>query len=283
MAKKSASLEPLKIGTGSLFITGENALIHKFSSKAIHQMLAKQIGKGFSVAGREKREPHMDWVRALYLMPGDRFGFPVRAIKSALVRAFKDTHLSMTDAKTAFFVEGESVPSALGNDALLEMVGVPRLHMAMVRNDNGTADVRFRAEFDQWSARLNFKYNCSMVTHEQLAQACVVAGFGIGLGDDRPQKGGNFGAFRLSTEQDHEAMIARTNDARIAWFKEHAEKIARIRAEDLKLRDLILTDPDALDALDQALNSISDSSRLPKDDSKKKLKGANGKSEGVIA
>lgn len=239
-------IEALRTVSDQLYICGAAPLmVHRFASKAMYDIIAKQLG--MARAGKEKREPQMDYVRALNIMPDHRFGFASRGIKSAMVRGAKLTQsMPMTEAKSAFFVRGEIVTSVLGATELTEIAGVPEMDISMVRIEGGT-DMRFRPIFHQWAAKISLEYNSSAATIEQLAQMLHAAGFGVGLGEDRPQRGGNFGTFRLGTAEEYEQLDGRTKVVREAWFADHTELLQRAQAEDVRLYTLLL-DPESIEA-----------------------------------
>ena len=57
---------------------------------------------------------------------------------------------------------------------------------------------RFRPQFDEWSATLEVRYSPEQLTAEQIVQLFNTAGVAIGLGDWRPEFGGNFGMFEVT-------------------------------------------------------------------------------------
>lgn len=67
-----------------------------------------------------------------------------------------------------------------------------------VRNANGVADLRYRAEFSEWNAEFTVEYNARFYSVEQILSMVDHAGFHAGLGDWRPEKGGSFGMFTLT-------------------------------------------------------------------------------------
>jgi len=240
-------LTPLKIGVRDVYIKGTSPLlVHRFGAKAMHQMLAKMMGVPDK---KEPREPEMDYVRSLYLLPNDRFGFPASAFKDAIVRGAKHSAaMAMTDAKSSFFIRGEMVSSELGTIDMVELIGVPVMDFKPARNDGGGADFRFRGLFDDWMVHLSIECNTSVITEEQLGQMILAAGYGTGVGEMRREKGGPLGAWTLATQQEYAAMAQRVTTERAAWFAEHRDNLARVAQEDRRLMQLILTTPGALEA-----------------------------------
>lgn len=62
----------------------------------------------------------------------------------------------------------------------------------------GTADIRYRGEFQEWSALLPIQYNAGVITKEQLANMLNMGGFAVGVGEWRPEKGGSYGMYHVA-------------------------------------------------------------------------------------
>lgn len=73
----------------------------------------------------------------------------------------------------------------------------------MVRIALGTADIRYRGEFREWSADLAIRFNASVLSAEQITNLFNMAGFGVGVGEWRPERSGSFGMFHVATGADH--------------------------------------------------------------------------------
>ena len=172
-------------------IVGDSSLImHKWSEKAKKEMLDKQmkVAKG----GREAKDPERDFQECIYYDTDGDYAFPSVAFKNAAVSACRFTDgTKMTVARGAFHVEGEFVK--VENSA-----PVPREDM--VRVGMGTADIRYRAEFPNWKANIRVSYNKRALSREQIVNLFNLAGFGVGVGEWRPEKNGSFGRFHVGTE-----------------------------------------------------------------------------------
>lgn len=96
----------------------------------------------------------------------------------------------MTAARGAFHIQGE----------LVEIVGEPKPREDMVRVGMGTADIRYRAEFSPWKVRLSLSYNAGALSPEQIVNLFNIAGFGVGVGEWRPEKDGSYGRFHVAQE-----------------------------------------------------------------------------------
>jgi hypothetical protein len=171
-------------------IIGTSPLImHAWSSKAKEMMLAKQMKR--ATTGKEAKDPQRDFEESIYLGKDGLPAFPSIAFKAAAVDAAIAMDFKKTNLRQAFHIEGDMV-SILGDS--------PTPREDMVRVGMGTADIRYRAEFRHWGAFLRVTVNASMLSIEQLYNLFDAAGFGIGIGEWRPQRDGQFGRFKVADE-----------------------------------------------------------------------------------
>lgn len=189
-ATQEVSLPKPDIQTIEITIKGLSPLIsHAWSQKAIKMMLDKQLKK--ATAGREAKDPEADFQASLYPHPDGGYGFPATAFKNAMVRAGTYTDEKMTFLRGAFYI--------LGQNDLVKIDGTPTPREDMVRVGMGTADIRYRGEFRDWTANLVIQYNAKAISAEKIANLASVAGFSVGVGDWRPEKDGSFGRWELAT------------------------------------------------------------------------------------
>ena len=172
-------------------VVGDSPLItHAWAEKAIRQIKDKQAKK--ATKGREAREPEADYEAAFYRTDDGVPAMPSVAFKSAAVSACRDLDKKMTEARGRFHVEGE----------LIEIIGEPRMREDMVRVGMGTADIRYRPEFVKWSAILPITYNSTQISPEQIINLLNVAGFGVGVGEWRPENNGQYGRFHVASDNE---------------------------------------------------------------------------------
>jgi hypothetical protein len=185
-------LPPLKIEVMEITLIGDAPLIcHAWSQKAKEQMLAKQMKK--ARPAKEAKDPEADVAASLYPHPEGGYGFPAVAFKSAAVDACSQVEgITKVDARAAFHIIGE----------LVKIEGEVSPREDMVRIGMGTADIRYRGEFRQWRARLTIRFNGNALSAEQIVNLFNVAGFGIGVGEWRPQRDGSHGLFHVASEQE---------------------------------------------------------------------------------
>jgi hypothetical protein len=62
----------------------------------------------------------------------------------------------------------------------------------------GTADLRYRPEYQNWRAKLKIQFNANVISLEQLLNLVQLDGFSVGICEWRPEKKGQFGRFDIS-------------------------------------------------------------------------------------
>lgn len=180
------NLPPPDLQTVELPLVGTSPLIsHRWSDKAKKQMLDKQTKK--ASVGKAAKDPDEDYRQSLYPHPDGGYGFPSTAFKAAAVRAGTYAEKRMTFLRGAFHVLGEYV----------QIEGEPRPREDMVRLQSGVADIRYRAEFPDWSATLTIRYNARAISLEEIVNLFRIAGFSVGVGEWRPERDGSFGMFEV--------------------------------------------------------------------------------------
>lgn len=184
-------LPDLNLQVLKVTLIGDSPLIcHAWSVKAKKQMLDKQQKK--ARAKKEAKDPEQEVEDSLYKLPDGKFGFPAVAFKSAMVGACRFVEgVKMTEARGAFHVIGEMIP----------IDGEPTPREDMVRLNGLTADIRYRGQFEQWRATLLIQFNSNIVSAEQIVNLLKLAGFGVGVGEWRPERNGSYGRFHVQTEE----------------------------------------------------------------------------------
>lgn len=196
MATKTSSTDTIEVPQITVErmiipVIGDSPLImHKWSEKAKKEMLDKQMK--VAKTAKEAKDPQRDFEESIYHHPEGGYGFPSVAFKNAAVSACRFTDgTKMTVARGAFHVEGEFV----------KIEGAePNPREDMVRIGMGTADIRYRAEFQGWRANIPVTFNNKVLSKAQIVNLFNLAGFGVGVGEWRPEKDGQFGRFHVAKE-----------------------------------------------------------------------------------
>ena len=193
----------INLRTMKLTIVGDSSLIvHAWSEKAKKMILDKQMKK--ATTAKEAKDPWIDFCESLYWLDGmpdkpteediatARFGFPACGFKAAAVDAGYQQGIlaKKTTARGAFHIVGDMV----------EIKGTPTMREDMVRIGMGTADIRYRGEFKEWTAELAIRYNPNVMSAEQIINLINMGGFANGIGEWRPSKDGSFGTFHVKTD-----------------------------------------------------------------------------------
>lgn len=82
----------------------------------------------------------------------------------------------------------------------VEIIGSPprmREDVVRLKDINRTADLRYRGEFERWSVSFTVEYLASAMKAHDVVNLFNTAGFTSGLGEWRPEKGGEFGRFAI--------------------------------------------------------------------------------------
>jgi hypothetical protein len=165
-------------------IVGITPLVtHAWDAKAREMILAKQMGK---VVKQEFKDPEACYEASMYRGPRGEHGVPAGAFKDAMVQACRFVpDLTMTFAKQLFFVRFNFISTEGMRCVLID--GKPHMREDMVRINNGrTADVRFRAEYTEWAARLRISFDADILSLEHLMNLCARAGMNVGVCEMRP-------------------------------------------------------------------------------------------------
>jgi hypothetical protein len=191
-AVEQIELPRLEIRLLHIRLVGDAPLIcHAWSAKAKKQMLDKQMKK--AKGGKEAKDPERDYEDSLYRLPDGGYGFPAIAFKAAAISACRFVDgIKMTEVRGAFHINGE----------MIRINGEPTPREDMVRIALGTADIRYRGQFEEWSADIPVRFNAAALSAEQIVNLFNVAGFGVGVGEWRPEKNGSYGLFHVATNED---------------------------------------------------------------------------------
>ena len=206
------TIRPLDIKQVKIRIVGDSPLIvHAWSEKAKRQMLEAQM-KATKTKAKEKRDPFAEFINSMYWLEGNpeqedeegfieavgngaRWGFPVGAIKQAANSAAYRLGWvkNQMGLRGAYFLKTED------GGELAEIKGcVPEMREDMVRVGMGSADLRYRGEFQDWYMDFELLYNASGdMTLEQILNCISAGGFAVGIGEWRPEKDGSYGTYHV--------------------------------------------------------------------------------------
>lgn len=185
-------------------IVGMTPLItHAWSEKAKNQMRDAQMKK--AKGPREAKNPEEEYQAAFYVADDGWYGVPAAGFKAACVGACRFVEgLPMTHARRLLFIEGDGRSTRQNNVELVRIEGKPHRREDFVRLDNGSADIRYRPEFPQWSAVLTVRFDAQVISQDQVVNLIERAGYSEGVCEWRPSSPnadtGTFGTWRVKRQ-----------------------------------------------------------------------------------
>ena len=175
-------------------------LMQRWTTKAVRQMLGKMVGTPEPRVNKDlTRDYDESWYRNTDGVPV----IPCRTIKACIVEGAVATNgvVSKADLKRSLRVVGSTAPIKLAGDKTMQV--------HIVRNDSGTPDVRARAQFPEGcSVDIVVQFGAPL-TPDKVMSAIDAAGSSIGIGEWRPEKGGELGTFTVEVLKNDKATIDR--------------------------------------------------------------------------
>ena len=184
--------------TVEIIIRGTSPYVQNaFSKKAREIMRAKQA-EGSTAASKGKKREAKDFDAAFkdaqHRSTQSWPGIPASAIKNALVDSCVVVGYHKTKAKKAIFVEADGFDAVEGtpliklySDGKAKKLtyGTPKHVEHMVKLPNGTADIRVRAMYDNWQAKVRVRFDADMFKPADIANLMMRAGMQVGIGEGR--------------------------------------------------------------------------------------------------
>lgn len=233
------TIKPIKMRQAKVRIVGDTPLImHAWDAKAKRQILEAELGIKRAKVDREAKNPVSDFVSSMYWitpMPTDmteetvsealktaQFGFPVTAFKQAAISAayrmgwVKDKvslrgaffirpsvdgyyagDLKLNKDKTAITI----IPNQFHREPMLRIESdSPVMREDMVKVGMGAADIRYRGEFNNWSAEFIMEFNENgQYSVDHIMNFLYAGGQMCGVGEWRPEKDGQYGMFHIES------------------------------------------------------------------------------------
>jgi len=196
------TLREIKVDDVELRIVGTSPVVqHKWIEKMKKQIRDKKLG--VKTKNREKCDPNQEYLDATYVgAETGKHGVPCDAIKKCMVNAaHKDIGIEKTLVRKAIFVVPQDRDNTDNRDLVLfDKADDPIMREDIVRVGSGSADLRYRPEFRNWSIIFTVQVNTDDVPVESLMNLLNRAGFGVGLQEMRPEKGGDYGRFQIDKD-----------------------------------------------------------------------------------
>lgn len=197
-------LAPLRLEVIAVEVEGLSPLLqHKWDEKNLKEIRDRNTGKVNKDKGaRDFRNPEEEFNGARYIDRKGRDCCPAVQFKKAMaaVAAEKAIH-NVTKASIFRWVQVTSM-----DRSSVDLVPIehdqkqPRCREDMVRVGpfgKRVAMLRYRPEYNNWRCQIQIQFNASVISAEQMVNLLNWAGMGIGIGEWRPEKSGDFGRFRV--------------------------------------------------------------------------------------
>jgi len=180
-------------------------IVHKWDEKAKKKMLDEMQGRK---QPKQPKDPDAEYKASLYHTDQGGYGFPVVGFKACIVGAarFYDKSVTMVRLRQCLFMQG--VASDDGKQILTPIIGVPQMREDAVTVGMKGRDLRYRGEFQEWTATLDITYITSALDGDSVLSLIDAAGRGIGVGEWRPEKNGQNGTFRVDDARDVQHLRA---------------------------------------------------------------------------
>jgi len=203
MSEGQISIDSIPAETISVPIVGTSPLIvHRFSEKAKRQMLDNMQGRK---SPKESKDPQAEYEAAFYRLKDESYGFPVTAFKLATIGGarFYGKQVTMTSLRQFLFFRGEVGSDGVG---LARITGEPHMREDVVRVGRGGTDLRYRPQFDEWATTLLVTFVPTALTRASVLSLMDAGGMGVGVGEWRPERDGDFGTYRIDPTQNVEVV-----------------------------------------------------------------------------
>jgi len=176
-------------------------VVHRFSEKAKRQMLDAMQGRK---TPKLAKDPQAEYEAAFYKFDDGGYGFPVTAFKQATVGGARFySGVTMRELKQYMFFRGEI---GVDGQSLARIEGEPRMREDVVRVGRGGTDLRYRPEFMEWRTELLVTYVTSSLTRQSVLSLIDAGGMGVGVGEWRPERDGDFGTYRIDPDRSVEVV-----------------------------------------------------------------------------
>jgi hypothetical protein len=192
-AKKTdeiAVIKPANIVRTTIRIKGTAPFVqNKFSHKARQKMMADMATPANAKKGKSARPPRDyedDFLQAQHISTSGWNGIPCPAFRAAMIDACRTVGLVMTKAKMSVFVLPDGFDKDDGTPLVRLISEAPEQTESLVRNDNGSADIRIRPMWRDWAADVTLEFDADMITPESVINLLDRAGRQVGIGEGRP-------------------------------------------------------------------------------------------------
>lgn len=190
VATKTVTVPELQRSEVKVRIVGKSPLItHAWSPEVLDGLRDKHAGK--KTKNRSARDTNAEGEAASYKTEKGKYGMKAMAVKAAMITAaHKDIGIEKTLVRKALFLRCD-------DDAMVLEVKYARREITedTVRVGMGSTDLRYRPYYYDWAMDMTFEVDEALLTTDTILTLLRRAGFGVGIGEWRPEKGGEYGRF----------------------------------------------------------------------------------------
>ena len=186
---KTITITPPKFETAEISIRGISPFVQlKFSQKAIDQIRATQEAGQASRSKKTKaaRDFNADFEGAIHRSEEGWAGIPASAFRMAAIDVCRMTGAKMTFAKMSVFVNADGFDKTEGTPLVRIIGGEPEMVLAHVRNQTGVVDLRARAMWREWAAKISVTWDADQFSLQDIVNLYNRAGMQVGVGEGRP-------------------------------------------------------------------------------------------------
>lgn len=189
-------------------------LIHKFSSKTVGVIVAKQEAGSTSKKGKKRDPKNFDeaFELARHISTDGWDGIHAAAFRNAMISACRLVGYKMTMAKLSVFILADGQDNSEQTPLVRIIGGDPERYTIAARNATGVVDIRTRPMWREWQADIRAQYDADQFTSTDVVNLLARAGAQVGVGEGRPDSknsaGLGFGTFRLAEEGEEIARVA---------------------------------------------------------------------------
>ncbi len=196
----TVALKPMTLKRISFTIRGTSPLIqHQWSEKCKKAIRDKKLGK--KTKDRAPTDSAQEFTDAQYRTDDGLPGIPLLAFKSALIHAaHKDRGIDKTLVRKSLFI-----PTTDSGMVIPMEADDPIMREDYVRVGISGTDLRYRPEFRHWKVRITAVIDAESLQDKDVLTLVNLAGFGVGIGEWRPEKGGENGRFEIDPTVPYES------------------------------------------------------------------------------
>lgn len=183
--------------TVEIVIHGTSPYVQNAFSKKAQEMIREKQAAGSTATKGKKREAkdfEAAFRGAQHVSTAKWHGIPASALRNALVDSCVLVGYHKTKAKKAIFIEADGFDAVEGTPLIRlyndsngkKLTDVKPRHIEhRVKLPTGVPDIRVRAMFDQWQAKVRVRFDADMFTPTDVANLMMRAGLQVGIGEGR--------------------------------------------------------------------------------------------------